>query len=321
MKKLLTVFALTSFTAVFSQITITSNLPSNINAGASIDAEVKINKGTVGNFAKYQMDVPTGYAVTAVEVKNGNFTFENQRAKIVWVSVPSDPEFTVKFKIQANSDAANPGTFSQKFYYLENNEKKEVDGGVNIVTIGGGGAVAVNTTTETKPVETKVVETVVTETKPVETKVVETVVTETKPVETKVVETVVTETKPVETKVVETVAETKPVETKVVETKKVETITSTKTTNNTTTSAARVNSSASEAGMTFRVQLGAFTTEPSKNKFAVAGSVKIDLIDGMYKVTTGNFNSKEEAMKHRDQLQAKGFSGFIAKYKDGKRIN
>jgi hypothetical protein len=296
MKKLLTVFALTSFTAVFSQITITSNLPSTINAGASIDAEVKINKGTVGNFAKYQMDVPTGYAVTAVEVKNGNFTFENQRAKIVWVSVPSDPEFTVKFKIQANSDAANPGTFSQKFYYLENNEKKEVDGGVNVVTIGGG-AVAVNTPTETKPVETKVVETVVTETKPVETKVVETVVTETKPVET-----VVTETKPVETK-------------------KVETVTSTKTTNTTTTSTARVNSGASEAGMTFRVQLGAFTTEPSKNKFASAGSVKIDLIDGMYKVTTGNFTSKEEAIKFRDQLQAKGFSGFIAKYKDGKRVN
>lgn len=298
MKKLLTVFALTSFTAVFSQITITSNLPANINTGASIDAEVKINKGTVSNFAKYQMDVPTGYVVSAIEIKGGNFTFENQRAKIVWVSIPNDPEISIKLKVQANSDAANPGTFSQKFYYLENNEKKEVDGGNNVITIGGGGAaVAVNTTTETKPVETKVVETVVTETKPVETKVVETV----------------TQTKTVETKVVET---------KPVETKKVETVTSSKVTNNTSTTSARVNSSsASEAGMTFRVQLGAFAIEPSKNKFAAAGSVKIDLIDGMYKVTTGNFTSKEEAIKFRDQLQVKGFSGFVAKYKDGKRIN
>ena len=298
MKKLLTVFALTSFTAVFSQITITSNLPANINTGASIDAEVKINKGTVSNFAKYQMDVPTGYVVSAIEIKGGNFTFENQRAKIVWVSIPNDPEISIKLKVQANSDAANPGTFSQKFYYLENNEKKEVDGGNNVITIGGGGAaVVVNTTTETKPIETKVVETVVTETKPVETKVVETV----------------TQTKTVETKVVET---------KPVETKKVETVTSSKVTNNTSTTSARVNSStASEAGMTFRVQLGAFAIEPSKNKFAAAGSVKIDLIDGMYKVTTGNFTSKEEAIKFRDQLQVKGFSGFVAKYKDGKRIN
>ena len=298
MKKLLTVFALTSFTAVFSQITITSNLPANINTGASIDAEVKINKGTVSNFAKYQMDVPAGYVVSAIEVKGGNFTFENQRAKIVWVSISNDPEISIKLKVQANSDAANPGTFSQKFYYLENNEKKEVDGGNNVITIGGGGAaVVVNTTTETKPIETKVVETVVTETKPVETKVVETV----------------TQTKTVETKVVET---------KPVETKKVETVTSSKVTNNTSTTSARVNSSsASEAGMTFRVQLGAFAIEPSKNKFAAAGSVKIDLIDGMYKVTTGNFTSKEEAIKFRDQLQVKGFSGFVAKYKDGKRIN
>ncbi len=303
MKKLLTVYALTSFTAVFSQITITSNIPSNISTGATIDAEVKINKGTVSNFAKYQLDVPSGYNVSAVEVKSGNFTFENQRAKIVWVSIPTDAEFIVKFKIQANNDAANPGTFSQKFYYLENNEKKEVDGGVNVVTIGSGGsAVAVNTPNEAKSSEAKVAETVVNETKPLETKVAETVVTETKPEETKKVEAIVTETKPVETK-------------------KVETVTSTKTTNNSSASSAKVNSNASEAGMTFRVQLGAFSTEPSKNKFSSAGSVKIDLIDGMYKVTTGNFTSKEDAIKLRDQLQAKGFSGFIAKYKDGKRIN
>jgi cell division protein FtsN len=73
--------------------------------------------------------------------------------------------------------------------------------------------------------------------------------------------------------------------------------------------------------MTYRIQLGAFSTEPSKNKFSSAGSVKIDLIDGLYKVTTGSFTSKEEAIKFRDQLQAKGFSGFVAKYKDGKRVN
>lgn len=281
MKKIITLFALSCFSGLYAQITVTSNLPSNINSGSSFDAEVKINKGTVGNFAKYQMDAPAGYVVSAIDVKGGNFTFENQRAKIVWVSIPSEAEVVIKFKIQANNDAANPGTFMQKFFYLENNEKKEVDGGNTVVTIGGGVStpVAVNTPTETKPTETKPTETKVTETKPVETKVVET-----KPVETKVVET-----KPVETKVTEN-------------------------------STARV-SSTSEAGMTFRVQLGAFTTEPSKSKFSSAGKVNIDMINGMYKVTVGNFNTKEEAIKFRDELSAKGYNGFIAKYKDGKRIN
>lgn len=288
MKRLLTIFAITSFTTIFSQITINSNFPTNMAPLSSAEVDVKINKGTVGNFAKYQMDVPGGYMISAIDVKGGNFTFENQRAKIVWVSVPSEPEFTIKFKLQANSDAAT-ATFSQKFFYLENNEKKEIEAPASVITIGGETAVATNT-----PVETKPVETVVTETKPVET-----VVTETKPVET-----VVTETKPVET----VVTETKPVETVVTETKPIETVPVKKI-------------ETTEAGMTFKIQIGAFTNQPNKSKFSSVGNVNIDLINGMYKVTTGNFKTIEDAVKHRDQLKSKGYDAFVAKYKNGVRIN
>jgi len=288
MKKLLTIFALSSFTAAFSQITINANFPSSMNSASTIDADVKINKGTVGNFAKYQLDVPAGYVISIVDAKGGNFTFENQRAKIVWVSVPSEPEFIVKLKVQANSDATSPATFNQKFYYLENNEKKEVEATPAVITIGGGGAVAVTTT----PVETKPVTST-----PVETKPVEPVTTKSTPVETKPVAPTPTETKPVATSAP---TETKPVE---------------------TTAAKTANTSVSSSGMTFKVQLGAYSTQPSKSKFSGVGSVNIDLINGMYKVTTGNFKTLDEAVKYRDDLKSKGYNGFIAKYKDGVRIN
>jgi outer membrane biosynthesis protein TonB len=290
MKKLLTIFALTSFTAIFSQITINGNFPNSMSAGSSIDADVKINKGTVGNFAKYQMDVPAGIIVSSIDAKTGNFTFENQRAKIVWVSVPSDPEFTIKLKVQAASDAPSSVTFSQKFYYLENNEKKEVEATPVVISIGGGSAVAATPT----PTETKPVEPVATTPTPTETKPVEPVATTPAPTETKPVEPVATTPTPTETKPVEAAPVKK-----------------------TTAPAA----STSEAGMTFKVQIGAYSTEPSKSRFAGAGKVNVDLINGMYKVTTGNFKTKEEAIKYRDELQSKGYSGFIAKYKDGVRIN
>lgn len=282
MKKLLTILGFVISAASFSQITVSAALPSNINAGSSIDAEVKINKGTVGNFAKYQMDVPAGYIVSAIDVKGGNYTFENQRAKIVWVSVPSETEFTLKLKIQANSDAAN-GTFSQKFYYLENNEKKEVEGNSTLVTVGGGSDVAVTTPVETvksTPVET------VASSKPTETKVVQT--TNTTPVET------------VKSTPVETVKST-PVETK-------------------TTPVAKTTSTET-AGMTFKVQLGAYSTQPNKSKFAGISNVSIDQVNGFYKVTCGSFKTKEDAIKYRDELQAKGFNGFIVKYQNGQRLN
>lgn len=267
MKKLLTIFALVTFSTIFSQITINGNFPSSMGVGSSIDVDVKINKGTVGNFAKYQMDVPVGIIVSSTDAKNGNFTFENQRAKIVWVSVPSEPEFTLKLKVQVASDAPSSVTFSQKFYYLENSEKKEIEASPVVISIGEGSALAATAPTETKPAE---------------------------PVASPTPQ----ETKPAETKPAEPVA-TKPVE------------------------AAPVKKApaTAESGMSFKVQIGAYSVEPSKSKFSGAGKVNIDLINGMYKVTTGNFKTLDEAVKFRDELKSKGYNGFIAKYKDGARIN
>jgi cell division septation protein DedD len=295
MKKALTLLGFViSFTS-FSQITITANLPQTISAGSSVDAEVKINKGAVGNFAKYQMDVPGGYIVTAGDVKGGNFTFENQRAKIVWVSVPSENEFSVQLKIQASSTAAS-GTFSQKFYYLENNEKKEVEGNSMNVTVGDGGAVAAadtpveSTSSSTTPVE-------IVKSTPVET-------VSSTPVET------------VKSTPVETVKST-PVET--VKSTPVETVKSTPVES---TTASKVSSStASVAGMTYKVQLGAYSSQPNKSKFAGVSNVSIDQVNGLYKVTCGSFKTKEDAVKYRDELTAKGFNGFIVKYQNGQRIN
>jgi hypothetical protein len=297
MKKILTFFAVTSFTAFFAQITINANFPSTINTGSSIDADVIINKGTVGNFAKYQMDVPVGIVVSALDAKGGNFTFENQRAKIVWVSVPSDAEFTVKLKVQVSSDAPSSVTLSQKFYYLDNNEKKEVEANPAVITISGG-AVSISTPAETKPVEPFTTKTSI-ETNPVETT----------PIETKAVEKL---TATAEIKIVEPVVKSTPVEAKPIETKVIEPTTIKKTTST---------SSPSANGLTFKVQLGAYTNQPNKSNFSNAGNINIDLINGMYKVTTGNFKTLDDAIKHRDDLKSKGYNGFVAKYKDGVRIN
>lgn len=232
------------------------------------------------------MDVPAGYIVTAGDVKGGNFTFENQRAKIVWVSVPSEPEFVLVLKIQAGSTAVT-GNFSQKFYYLENNEKKEVEGNSMNVAVGDGGAVA------STPVESKPVETVVST-----------------PVESKPVETV--KSTPVET------VKNDPIE--VVKATQVETVKSTPV-ENTSVSKLSTSSSVSESGMIYKVQLGAYSSQPSKSKFAGVSNVSIDQVNGLYKVTAGSFKTKEDAMRYRDELSSKGFNGFIVKFQNGQRIN
>ncbi|HWY10186.1 MAG TPA: hypothetical protein VN026_02620 [Bacteroidia bacterium] len=156
---------------LIGQVTLSTNIPSSLALGSTTDVEVKINKGSIANFAKYQMDVPVGVTVAEVDSKSGNFTFENNRAKIVWVSVPSDAEFTLKFKVSVSASAPAEGAVIQKFYFLENGAKKEVEAEPMNVAFGGSTKNLSTTTTQTKaePVKTTPAKTEPVKTEPAKT--------------------------------------------------------------------------------------------------------------------------------------------------------
>lgn len=187
--KLFTLIMAFGASSLMGQVTITTNMPSSLPSGSNNEVEVKINKGSISNFAKYQMDVPVGVNVTEVDSKSGNFTFENNRAKIVWVSVPSDAEFTLKFKVSVTSSAPAEGAVIQKFYFLENGAKKEVEAEAMNVAFGGSanpkntsGSTTNTTPTKTEPVKTTPVTTTPTKTEPVKTEPVKTEPVKTEPV-------------------------------------------------------------------------------------------------------------------------------------------
>jgi len=80
-------------------------------------------------------------------------------------------------------------------------------------------------------------------------------------------------------------------------------------------------SAEADKGLVYKIQLGAFSKEPSKRDFKAVGKVKIAEENGMYKVLYGNFSSKEEAFKKRDEVVSKGFAdGFVVSYQDGVRV-
>lgn len=136
--KLLIVLSFISLSQIFAQVVMTNNIPTKLPVGSDVVIEVKINKGTIANFTKYHMDVPNGMDVSEVDSRTGNFTFENNRAKIVWVSVPGEIEFTIKMKVHVNTQAPAEGTIVQKFYFLDGGVKKEVEAAPITIQFGGG---------------------------------------------------------------------------------------------------------------------------------------------------------------------------------------
>jgi hypothetical protein len=310
---------ITLFTRLFSfaQVTVQTNLPSSLAPGDYL-VEVKINKGAIANFAKYQMDVPAGVTVKEGDTRTGNFTFDDNRAKIVWVSIPSEAEFVVTFKM--NFPNAGPATFNHKFYYLAEEGKKEVEFDAitvnfdasaqkEVASLGGRASADPNEatakttatiTTSSGEVTSTATNNSNTSTEPVKTNN-ETIKSNTEPVKTNT-EPVKTNTEPV---VKNTSAEnTKPAETKPVETAK---------TNN--------SSSTASPGLVFKVQIGAYGENPSPSLFKkLSDKVTVVKEGGFYKALVGRFNTKEEAIEKINELKGVGFQGFLVRYQDGVRV-
>ncbi len=110
----------------FSQISIVSKFDGFAKAGEKGELEVKINKNTINSFAKYQVEVPAGVYISDIDVKGGNFLMEENKGKVIWVNLPSENIFTIRLKIHFKDDVVFPVTLYQKFYYLENSVKKEI---------------------------------------------------------------------------------------------------------------------------------------------------------------------------------------------------
>jgi cell division septation protein DedD len=145
-------------------VTISGNFPKTVKAATEFTAEIKINKGTVGGFAKLQLDVPQGFTVKEVDSKSGNFSFAPNIAKIIWTSMPSDAEFTVKFTFSTDASVTGAKTITSKFSFINNNNKEFAEMTPVEVMIGDGTSeipvaasqAATETPTSTQPVsETK----------------------------------------------------------------------------------------------------------------------------------------------------------------------
>jgi hypothetical protein len=128
MKKFLMGILLLMCFTQYGQIKVQSKFLGIAKKGSKGELEIIIHKENINSFAKYQLEFPKGISVSEGNIKGGNFSVEGNKAKIVWVNLPSEKEFTITLKLFFNDDNIFPATLYQKFYYLENSIKKEVSG-------------------------------------------------------------------------------------------------------------------------------------------------------------------------------------------------
>lgn len=89
--------------------------------------QITVKKQGIEGFSKIEEIVPMGAKVTEIESKNAVFSSIKNKVKFVWMSVPSDAQFLIKYSINlANCSNKDPKTLKGEFSYLDNNESKKL---------------------------------------------------------------------------------------------------------------------------------------------------------------------------------------------------
>ena len=136
-------------------VTVNSQLPATANPGEAFEIVVTIKKGAITEFAKFQYQLPVGFTAENVDSKTGAFSFAQQQVKIIWMALPSEPEFQVKFKVKTFPSTNGTYNLSGKFYYVLQGTKYEASSPVKTITIGTASAVAITPVKETTTTQTQ----------------------------------------------------------------------------------------------------------------------------------------------------------------------
>jgi hypothetical protein len=108
-------------------VSLSVGVPSEVNAGAEFDVELSLQKGSIESFARFQQDIPNGLTVQVVDPANSNFTFENQKIKIIWLKLPSEKEVKVLYRLKVDERLRGQFDLKGVFSYIDGNQRKSVN--------------------------------------------------------------------------------------------------------------------------------------------------------------------------------------------------
>ncbi len=124
--------------SLFTQdVSVSDNTPVNLAPGESVVVEVRISKSEISGFAKLQLELPEGLTASPIETKGASFTFSQQKAKFIWMTLPESPEIIIKYNLVAAASAQGSKTISGFFSYIDDNDRIDYSITPRTVLIGG----------------------------------------------------------------------------------------------------------------------------------------------------------------------------------------
>ena len=269
-----------------SRVSVERTLTKDEKTGI-ISVYIKINKETIKGFAKYTDVIPEGLVATKGKATaNGAFKFSENKASIVWATLPKEEIIEASYYIKATRSFDENPILKGSFAYLEDETTKKEEAKdiiLQLISSEKQSQIVVDTVTKDAREETQA--------------------------------TLATSTSVDKQKETEIIENTKEV---AAEKDKQEEITV-----DLNKQDKPINSNSNN--IKFHVQIGAYKNSPEisyfEKKYKLGEEIFTDLHNGLNKYMVGKSEEYKIARDHRERVRNKGVNdAFITAYSSGKRI-
>lgn len=120
-----------------ADVSVEQALAADMAPSSQQKVSVTVHKDDITGFAKLQLDLPEGLTAVSNDTKGASFTFKDQKAKFIWMSLPTQATYKISYELVADANAAGTKTITGKLSYIENNERKTFNLPPVTVDLGG----------------------------------------------------------------------------------------------------------------------------------------------------------------------------------------
>jgi hypothetical protein len=113
-----------TLTAWAQEVEISMDHPDQVTAGDIFEVTVTIDKGSLTDYSRFSQDLPLGLTASKVSIPNADFSFDNQRIRIIWLKLPEEPEVKVTYNIKVDDRLKGTLVLGGVFAYVVNEERK-----------------------------------------------------------------------------------------------------------------------------------------------------------------------------------------------------
>jgi hypothetical protein len=105
-------------------VEISIDHPDRVNAGEDFTITVTIKKGSLTDYSRFSQDLPPGLTATNLSSPNADFSFDEQRVRIIWLKLPKANEISVSYSVSVDARLKGSFRLGGVFAYVVDNERK-----------------------------------------------------------------------------------------------------------------------------------------------------------------------------------------------------